>query len=146
MILHINWERFGDWWRRLSHYPPGLTQTKSQLEAARTAPPKTAVAIVSLRMAFCVPSPDHAVRHSRITRWRLHLLAGIASLLSFKSSRQRPRLAFGGTVAACTNHRALLCYSWRALSSATASLLFICATVHLPALAEAELIPTYLCK
>src|SRR6266446_6125164 len=86
--------------RRRIPLPPGLAQTKSQPEAARTEPPKTAVAIVSLRMALGVPHSDHAVRHSRTTRWRLHLLARIASFLSFNSSRRRARLAFGGTVAA----------------------------------------------
>jgi hypothetical protein len=79
---------------------PGLAQTRSQPEAARTAPPKTAVAIVSLRMALGVPHSHQAVRHSRTTQWRLHLLAKIASFLSFKNSRRRARLAFEGTVAA----------------------------------------------
>jgi hypothetical protein len=105
MILHINSERSeqmarkfgakngsGDCpitplvWRKLEVSP----------EAARASPPKTAVAIVSLRIAFGVPYSHHAVHHSRTTRWRLCLLARMASFLSFKSSRQRTRLAFGG--------------------------------------------------
>src|SRR6266481_947622 len=75
---------------------PGSAQTRSQPKADRAARPKTAVAIVSLRMAFGVPHSYHAVRHSRTTRWRLHLLSRISSFLSFQSSRRRARLAFAG--------------------------------------------------
>jgi len=111
-------------------FQTGLAQTKSQPEAARTAPPKTAAAIVSLRMTFGVHHSHHVVRHSRTTRSRLHLLARIASFLSFDSSRQSARLAFGGIrhrpdgqgdpckqqtmsnrLVAATNHRAPRRYS-----------------------------------
>lgn len=70
---------------RLSHYAPCLARTRSQPEAARTTPLKTAVAIVTLRMAFGVTRSHHAVRHSWTKRWRLHLLAKDRFIPPFKT-------------------------------------------------------------
>src|SRR5258707_11285822 len=48
------------------------------------------------RLVYDVLRSNYALRHSRITRWRLHKLARIALFLSWHNSRQLARPAFGG--------------------------------------------------
>src|SRR5260221_12038546 len=54
-----------------------LAQTRSRPEAARMAPPQTAVAIASLRLPLNIPRSHHASRHSRTTPSRLRFDAGV---------------------------------------------------------------------
>jgi hypothetical protein len=46
-------------------------------------------------MAFGVPHSDHAVRHSRTTRWRLHLLARIAFIARVQKFSTARAFGFG---------------------------------------------------